>query len=85
MLYCPLSLAPTTSIEVGKKRQYLAQRCSEFYPDRPDLADTAATELQTGWWMGTNYSRRDTQKIIDLAKEVARPEAGATMSVRVSD
>lgn len=69
----------------GKKRRYLAQDRSELYPDRPDLVEIAAVELQPGWWMGTNYSRRDIQKIIELAKEVARPDASATVNVRVAD
>ncbi len=69
----------------GKKRRYLAGNRSELYPDRPDLVEIAAVELKPGWWMGTNYSRRDIQKIIDLAKEVARPDAATTMNVRVAD
>lgn len=69
----------------GKKRRYLAQSKSELYPDRPDLVESAALELLPGWWMGTNYSRRDIQKIIDLAKEVASPEAGASINVQVGD
>ncbi len=69
----------------GKKRRYLARNRSELYPDRPDLVEIAAVELKPGWWMGTNYSRRDIQKIIDLAKEVARPDAGTTVNVRVAD
>ena len=69
----------------GKKRRYLAKDRSELYPDRPDLVESASVELKPGWWMGTNYSRRDIQKIIDLAKEVARPDAGATVNVQVDD
>lgn len=72
-----------TARKHGKKRRYLARERSELYPGRPDLVDIAAVELKPGWWIGTNYSRRDIQKIIDLAKEVARPEMGATINVQV--
>ena len=69
----------------GKKRRYLSRNRSELYPGRPDLVESAALEILPGWWIGTNYSRRDIQKIIDLAKEVARPEASATINVQVED
>lgn len=55
----------------GRKRRYIARNRMELYPDRPDLADSHAVELLSGWWMGTNYSRRSIAEIISLACEVA--------------
>ncbi len=67
----------------GKKRRYLAQSRNELYPDRPDLSEEYAVEIADGWWMGTNYSRRDLQKMIDLAREVARPPLGSQLDAAV--
>lgn len=58
----------------GKKRRYLSRDRKELYPGRPDLAEQHSVEIAPGWWMGTNYSRRDIQKIINLACEVAGPK-----------
>jgi len=55
----------------GRKRRYLARARNDLYPGRPDLAEEHSVQIAPGWWMGTNYSRRDIQKIIDLACEVA--------------
>lgn len=68
----------------GRKRRYLARERAELYPGRPDLAELAAIEVSPGWWLGTNYSRREIQKIIDLAKEVVNPDVSATISVAVN-
>ncbi len=58
----------------GKKRRYLARDKRDLYPGRPDLADQHSVEVVSGWWLGTNYSRRNIQDIIDLALEVAGPK-----------
>ncbi len=55
----------------GKKRRYLARDKFELYPGRPDLAEQHSVEVISGWWLGTNYSRRNIQEIINLALEVA--------------
>jgi hypothetical protein len=57
----------------GKKRRYLAQNKNELYPGRPDLAEQHSIEIREGWWLGTNYSRRNIQEIADLALDVAGP------------
>ncbi|MFQ5582822.1 MAG: hypothetical protein ACE5GL_00110 [Calditrichia bacterium] len=64
----------------GKKRRYLSRDKYELYPDRPDLADEHSVEIVPGWWLGTNYSRKNIQDIINLALEVA----GAQKSIRVN-
>lgn len=67
----------------GKKRRYLANSKVDLYPGRPDLVETASMEITPGWWIGTNYSRRDIQKIITLAKEVIDPEISKQLVVNV--
>ncbi|MDX9896506.1 MAG: hypothetical protein RBS34_13750 [Desulfofustis sp.] len=58
----------------GKKRRYLARDKQDLYPGRPDLAEQHSVEVVAGWWLGTNYSRRNIQDIIELALEVAGPQ-----------
>jgi hypothetical protein len=67
----------------GKKRRYLARNRNELYPGRPDLSDEHSTEIADGWWMGTNYSRRDLQKMINLAREVVGPALGSQVDAKV--
>ena len=67
----------------GKKRRYLARNRNELYPGRPDLSEEHAIEIADGWWMGTNYSRRDLQKMINLAREVVRPPLGSQVNAKV--
>jgi predicted type IV restriction endonuclease len=67
----------------GKKRRYLARNRFELYPGREDLVEEHSVEVSPGWWMGTNYSRRDIQKIIDLALEVAGPGMRGAVKVNV--
>ena len=69
----------------GKKRRYLAMDRAGLYPGCPDLAEIAALEIAPGWWLGTNYSRRDIQKIINLAREVVDPSVGESMRVTVDE
>ena len=64
----------------GKKRRYLTRDKYELYPGRPDLADMHSVEIVPGWWLGTNYSRKNIQDIINLALEVA----GAQKTIRVN-
>jgi predicted type IV restriction endonuclease len=42
-----------------------------------------SVEILQGWWMGTNYSRRDIQKIINLACEVAGLKNKRVLQVNV--
>jgi len=67
----------------GKKRRYLAKDKRELYPGRPDLAEQHSVEVVPGWWLGTNYSHRNIQEIIDLAIEVAGPQLGSAVQAKV--
>ena len=74
-----------TARKHGKKRRYLSRVRADLYPGRPDLVEMASNEIVKGWWMGTNYSRRDIQKIITLAKEVISKDIASVMDVDVMD
>ena len=67
----------------GKKRRYLAKDKRELYPGRLDLGEQHSVEVVPGWWLGTNYSRRNIQEIIDLAIEVAGPQLGSAIQANV--
>ena len=67
----------------GKKRRYLAKDKRELYPGRQDLGEEHSVEVVSGWWLGTNYSRRNIQEIIHLAIEVAGPELGLAVQANV--
>lgn len=67
----------------GKKRRYLAKDKYELYPDRPDLVERHSIEVVSGWWLGTNYSRRNIQDIIDLALEVVNTQLRDLINVNV--
>lgn len=72
-----------TARKHGRKRRYLAKERQELYPGRPDLAEEQSVEIVPGWWMGTNYSRKNIQEIINLACEVASPRLGSAVQVKV--
>lgn len=67
----------------GKKRRYLARDKRDLYPGRPDLCEQHSVEIVPGWWLGTNYSRRNIQEIINLAVEVAGRHLGSMISANV--
>ncbi|PWN06095.1 type I restriction enzyme HsdR N-terminal domain-containing protein [Rhodohalobacter mucosus] len=67
----------------GRKRRYLARDKYELYPGRPDLAEEKSVEVVSGWWLGTNYSRKNIQDIIDLALEVAEPQLRSRIKAKV--
>ena len=67
----------------GKKRRYLARDKRELYPGRPDLSEQHSVEVVPGWWLGTNYSRRNIQEIIDLALEVAGTQLSNAVKVNI--
>lgn len=67
----------------GRKRRYLAKDKYDLYPGRPDLAEAKSVEVVSGWWLGTNYSRKNIQDIIDLALEVIEPQLRSRVKARV--
>lgn len=68
----------------GRKRRYLAKDKYDLYPGRPDLAEENSVEVVSGWWLGTNYSRKNIQDIINLALEVAEPQLRSRITAKVN-
>lgn len=67
----------------GRKRRYLARNPEDLYPGRPDLARDHSTQLSSGWWLGTNYSRKAIVRIVKMACDVAHLEFGEELQVNV--
>src|SRR5699024_180624 len=67
----------------GRKRRYLAKDKYELYPGRRDLAENNSVVIVSNWWMGTNYSRKNIQDIIDLALEVTEPQLRGRIKAKV--
>lgn len=69
----------------GRTRRYLARNPEELYPGRPDLSHEHSTQLRSGWWLGTNVSRSQIERIIEMACEVARVKYGRELSVNLGE
>ena len=67
----------------GAKRRYLSRTKEELYPGRPDLCEIHSLELGFGWYLGTNYSKRAMERIIELACEVAGLEFGNDLTINL--
>ena len=67
----------------GRSRRYVAPDRSDLYPNRPDLCQDYSHQLQSGWWIGTNYSRQAITKIIQMACEVAGIAFGRDLIVNL--
>ncbi len=63
----------------GRKRRYIAKDKRELYPGQPELVETQSTQFVPEWWIGTNYSKRDMKKIINLAIDVVGQKIGSTI------
>lgn len=61
---------PRLSLIRGRTRRHVAQLPEDIYPGRPDLA-VRCREIRPGWYVGDNYSRRDVERILSDACEVA--------------
>ena len=67
----------------GRKRRYIARTKGELYPGRPDLANEHSLHLASGWWLGTNYSKRSIERIIRMACEVAGIDFGKQLQLQL--
>lgn len=67
----------------GRRRRYVALSRDDLYESRPDLSRRFAKRLANGWWLGTNYSRKDVLSILRKACEVAGIEFGVDLIVGV--
>ena len=55
----------------GRTRRHVAQNRYSIHPGRPDLNGKATKQFRPGWWVGTNYSRADTCRILKDICDVA--------------
>ena len=69
----------------GRSRRYLAREASELYPGRPDLCRDCAIRLTSGWWLGTNYSRRSITQIIETARSIIPTDAAGAFTVNLGE
>lgn len=67
----------------GRTRRYLARSPEDLYPSRPDLAREHSFKLQSGWYVGTNVSHAQIERIIEMACEVSRVRFGKELTVNV--
>lgn len=66
------------SSEGGRTRRYVAKDPVDLYPGRPDLS-RFSKEIAPGWWVGTNYSAKETESILKKACRVAGVEWGVDL------
>lgn len=69
----------------GRTRRYLARSPEELYPGRADLAREHSFKLQSGWYVGTNVSHAQIERIIGMACEVSRVRFGKELIVNVGE
>ena len=62
---------PQLSLKHGRTRKHVARRPEDIYPGRPDLATRYSREIRLGWYVGDNYARRDVERILHDACEIA--------------
>jgi hypothetical protein len=67
----------------GRRRRYLARHQAALYPERPDLASEHSHEVRPGWWIGTNVSRAQVEKILQMACGVAGLKYGTDLRVKL--
>lgn len=54
-----------------KKRNVVAKNPADLYLGRPDLVETASSDMGNGWWLGTNMNGSTIRKKIEIACRVA--------------
>ncbi len=69
----------------GRTRRYLARTPEELYPGRTDLAREHSVKLKSGWYVGTNVSHAQIERIVEMACEVSRVRFGKDLTVNVGE
>lgn len=69
----------------GRTRRYLARTANELYPGRPDLAREYFAKLTSGWYVGTNVSKAQIERITEMCCEVARIQSGKDLLVNIGE
>ena len=66
----------------GRTRRYVSKDRDALYGDRVDLAREYSKPLVGGWWLGTNYSRKEIASILEKACETAGLRFGLDLAIR---
>ena len=69
----------------GRTRRYLARSPDELYPGRQDLAREHFFKLHSGWYVGTNVSHAQIERIIEMACEVSKVRFGKELIVNIGE
>ena len=69
----------------GRKRRFVARDKFELYPERRDLCENCSVEVVPGWFIGTNYAKREIEKIIRLACEVSGLRFGGDIVISLGE
>jgi hypothetical protein len=64
----------------AKRRNHVARRVEDVYPERPQLLKYVV-EFVPGWYLGTNISNRDKVKLLQAACRAARISYGSDLVV----
>ena len=75
---------PRLGQESGRVRPILARDPIELYPERPDLSHYSR-EVADGWYVGTNYSKRDVARILERACQITGLIIGDDLKVQNLD
>jgi len=82
----PAALDRFSSLPHGKKRRYLARNKYKLYPpDRKYLSEKYSVEIPGGWWLGTNYSSKNIDKILHKLLEVTDPIVRRKISIEIRE
>jgi hypothetical protein len=60
------------------RRRYVARNRDDLYFNRTDLP---ATQMGNGWWIGTNYSRAELERMLRTACEIAGLRFGVDLVI----
>lgn len=67
----------------GRTRRYIALDRNELYPGRPDLVQEHSYQLRSGYWLGINISRKQVERIVTTACEVAGLRYGTDLKINL--
>lgn len=72
----PNSLNSIQIKTTGRSRSLISKQKSGLYQNRPDLEADCARQLPNGWWLGTNYSKREIIKFCEIVEVSITREYG---------
>lgn len=72
----PNSLSKIQTQTTGRSRSLISKQKSGLYQNRPDLEADFVRELPNGWWIGTNYSKREIINFCSTVETAINREYG---------